>query len=299
MNRIIFTALALSVLLFTESTNAAQDFSKVKVETIPLTDKIYMLKGSGGNIGLFAGKDGVFMIDDQFAPLTPKILAAIKKITPDPVRLLLNTHWHFDHSGGNENMGKAGATIISHDNVRKLMSAPQELKAFGMKVPAAPKGALPIMTFSNDTTIHLDGETILIRHLPNAHTNGDSFVQFKKANVIHTGDTFFNGFYPFIDTEHGGSIAGMIKAANTILSIADDKTKIIPGHGPLADKAKLIAFRDMLKGVEKLSIAARAKKQPYDELALSTPVKKIEANWGNGFLNTKTFLKIVYSGMDK
>ena len=299
MNRIIFTALALSVLLFTESTNAAQDFSKVKVETIPLTDKIYMLKGSGGNIGLFAGKDGVFMIDDQFAPLTLKILAAIKKITPDPVRLLLNTHWHFDHSGGNENMGKAGATIISHDNVRKLMSAPQELKAFGMKVPAAPKGALPIMTFSNDTTIHLDGETILIRHLPNAHTNGDSFVQFKKANVIHTGDTFFNGFYPFIDTEHGGSIAGMIKAANTILSIADDKTKIIPGHGPLADKAKLIAFRDMLKGVEKLSIAARAKKQPYDELALSTPVKKIEANWGNGFLNTKTFLKIVYSGMDK
>ena len=299
MNRIIFTALALSVLLFTESTNAAQDFSKVKVETIALTDKIYMLKGSGGNIGLFAGKDGVFMIDDQFAPLTPKILAAIKKITPDPVRLLLNTHWHFDHSGGNENMGKAGATIISHDNVRKLMSAPQELKAFGMKVPAAPKGALPIMTFSNDTTIHLDGETILIRHLPNAHTNGDSFVQFKKANVIHTGDTFFNGFYPFIDTEHGGSIAGMIKAANTILSIADDKTKIIPGHGPLADKAKLIAFRDMLKGVEKLSIAARAKKQPYDELALSTPVKKIEVKWGKGFLNTKTFLKIVYSGMDK
>ena len=299
MNRIIFTALALSVLLFTESTNAAQDFSKVKVETIPLTDKIYMLKGSGGNIGLFAGKDGVFMIDDQFAPLTPKILAAIKKITPDPVRLLLNTHWHFDHSGGNENMGKAGATIISHDNVRKLMSAPQELKAFGMKVPAAPKGALPIMTFSNDTTIHLDGETILIRHLPNAHTNGDSFVQFKKANVIHTGDTFFNGFYPFIDTEHGGSIAGMIKAANTILSIAGNKTKIIPGHGPLADKAKLIAFRDMLKGVEKLSIAARAKKQPYDELALSTPVKKIEVKWGKGFLNTKTFLKIVYSGMDK
>ena len=299
MNRIIFTALALSVLLFTESTNAAQDFSKVKVETIPLTDKIYMLKGSGGNIGLFAGKDGVFMIDDQFAPLTPKILAAIKKITPDPVRLLLNTHWHFDHSGGNENMGKAGATIISHDNVRKLMSAPQELKAFGMKVPAAPKGALPIMTFSNDTTIHLDGETILIRHLPNAHTNGDSFVQFKKANVIHTGDTFFNGFYPFIDTEHGGSIAGMIKAANTILSVADEKTKIIPGHGPLADKAKLVAFRDMLKGVEKLSIAARAKKQPYDELALSTPVKKIEVKWGKGFLNTKTFLKIVYSGMDK
>jgi cyclase len=299
MNRIIFIALALSVFLFTGSTNAARDFSKVKIETILVADKIYMLKGSGGNIGLFAGTDGVFMIDDQFAPLTPKILAAIKKITPDPVRLLLNTHWHFDHSGGNENMGKAGATIISHDNVRKLMSAPQELKAFGMKVPAAPNGALPIVTFSNDTTIHLDGETILIRHLPNAHTNGDSFVQFKNANVIHTGDTFFNGFYPFIDTEHGGSIAGMIKAANTILSIADENTKIIPGHGPLADKAKLVAFRDMLKGVEKLSIAARAKKQPYDELALSTPVKKIEANWGNGFLNTKTFLKIVYSGMDK
>jgi cyclase len=299
MNRIIFIALAFSVFLSTGSTNAARDFSKVQIETISVTDKIFMLKGSGGNIGLFAGTDGVFMIDDQFAPLTPKILAAIKKITPDPVRLLLNTHWHFDHSGGNENMGKAGATIISHDNVRKLMSAPQELKAFGMKVPAAPKGALPIMTFSNDTTIHLDGETILVRHLPNAHTNGDSFVQFKKANVIHTGDTFFNGFYPFIDTEHGGSIAGMIKAANTILSVADEKTKIIPGHGPLADKAKLIAFRDMLKRVEKLSIAARAKKQSSDELALSAPVKKIETNWGKGFLNTKTFLKIVYSGMDK
>jgi cyclase len=297
MSRIVCIAIALSLFVFSNTAYAQRDFSTVKIKTVPVANNIRMLVGAGGNIGLFSGKDGVFMIDDQFAPLTPNILAAIKKITPDPVRFLLNTHWHFDHSGGNKNMGEIGTTIIAHDNVRKLMSMPQELKAFGMKVPASPKIALPVMTFDSNTTIHLDGEIIKIRHLPNAHTDGDSFVQFVNANVFHAGDTFFNGFYPFIDTEHGGSISGMIEATNTILTFANDNTKIIPGHGPLGNKAQLKAFRNMLLKVEKLAIAARAQEQTSDELSATPPIKKIDATWGKGFLDIKKFLKIVYSGM--
>ena len=297
MSRIVCIAIALSLFLFSNTAYAQRDFSTVKIKTVPVANNISMLVGAGGNIGLFSGKDGVFMIDDQFGPLTPNILVAIKKITTDPVRFLLNTHWHFDHSGGNENMGEIGTTIIAHDNVRKLMSMPQELKAFGMKVPASPKIALPVMTFDSNTTIHLDGEIIKIRHLPNAHTDGDTFVQFVNGNVFHAGDTFFNGFYPFIDTEHGGSISGMIEAANTIITFANDNTKIIPGHGPLGNKAQLKAFRNMLLKVEKLAIAARAQEQTSDELSATPPIKKIDATWGKGFLDIKKFLKIVYSGM--
>lgn len=279
------------------SASAQRDFSKVEIKTIPVAGSVHMLVGQGGNIGVSSGDDGIFMIDDQFAPLTDKILAAVKGISSKPIRFLLNTHWHFDHTGGNANMkNKTDVTIVASEAVRNTMKVPQELKAFNAKIPAASKAALPELTFRSGATFHLNGETIRVRRLPNAHTDGDSFVQFEKANVIHTGDVFFNGFYPFFDVEHGGSIDGMIKAVNEILRYANDTTKIIPGHGPLGDKASLTAFRDMLVNVSAQVAGAMKNKQGPDQLLQSAAFKEVDAKWGKGFLKAGRWLKFVFAG---
>ncbi len=279
--------------------NAQRDFSKVTIKTISVAPGIHMLVGAGGNIGVSSGDDGIFLVDDQFAPLTKKILAAVKNISNKPVRFVLNTHWHFDHTGGNENLGKAGVTVVAHDNVRKTMSVDQMLNAFNMKVPASPKSALPVITFNDTATFHLNGETIHIRHLPPAHTDGDSFVHFKNADVIHAGDTYFNGLYPFIDVDHGGSIDGMINAAGAILDVAGPNTKIIPGHGPLSDKAQLAAYRNMLITVRDLLRVAVKNKRTLEQVIAAKPTKDLDAKWGKGFLKPAFFLKIVYSGMTR
>ncbi len=287
----------MSVAVISSVARAQRDYSKVTIKTISVAPGVHMLMGAGGNIGVSSGKDGVFLIDDQYAPLTKKILAAVKKISDKPIRFLLNTHWHFDHTGGNENLGNAGITIVAHDNVRKTMSVDQMLKAFNMKVPASPKAALPVITFNDTATFHLNGETIHIRHVPPAHTDGDSFVHFKTADVIHTGDIYFNGFYPFIDVDHGGSIDGMINAAGEILDVAGPNTKIIPGHGPLSDKAQLAAYRNMLITVRDLLRVAVMNKRTLEQVIAAKPTKDLDAKWGKGFLKPAFFLRIVYSGM--
>jgi glyoxylase-like metal-dependent hydrolase (beta-lactamase superfamily II) len=286
------------VLLYTGLSFAKQDLSKVEIKTTMLTPQIYMLQGAGGNLGVSIGDNGVFLIDDQYAPLTDKILAAVSKLTDKPVKFLINTHWHFDHTGGNENIGKGDTIIVAHENVRKRMAVGQVMKALDFTIPPAAPHALPVVTFPTGLTFHWNGETIEVLHFPESHTDGDSVIFFKTANVIHTGDLFFNGFYPFIDGQSGGSVKGMIKSAEKILDRADDTTKIIPGHGALANKSDLKAFRDMLHEVYTAVSALKNQGKTVEEVVAAKPTQAFDAHWGGGFLPPDKWVKIVYSALD-
>lgn len=270
----------------------AQD--DVKITALPVTDNIFMLTGQGGNIGLFLGKDGTFIVDDQFAPLTEKIIAAIKSVGGDTPRFLLNTHFHGDHTGGNENLGKAGTLIFSHDNVRERLVNGSVIKEFGMKAPPANNVALPVVTFSDNMHFHINNESVQAIHVSNAHTDGDSIIHFKKANVVHTGDIFFNGFYPFIDGAHGGSLKGTIAAVDVILGITDASSKIIPGHGPLGDKAQLQAYRDMLANAYTRLLKLKNEGVSVEDAIALDPLKDLEAQWGGGIFTGEKWIEIIY-----
>jgi glyoxylase-like metal-dependent hydrolase (beta-lactamase superfamily II) len=282
--------------LFGLSTATAAE--EVEIKTQQVRDGLYMLVGKGGNIGLFIGEDGTFLIDDQFAPLTPKHLAAIRAAGGETPKFLVNTHYHADHTGGNENLGKAGTVIFSHDQVRERLTMETVIKAFNMVTPPQPKAALPVVTFSSDITFHLNGDTLHAFHVPRAHTDGDSVIHFKSANVIHTGDIFFNGFYPFIDVDHGGTVKGMIQAADAILALADADTKIIPGHGPLGDKAQLQAYRDMLTTAYKRLSGIKAKGMGVEEAVREKPLADLEELWGRGMFPGEKWVGLIYDGLD-
>jgi glyoxylase-like metal-dependent hydrolase (beta-lactamase superfamily II) len=275
----------------------AQDYSQVEIKAETVAGGVWMLTGAGGNIGVCAGPDGVFLIDDQFAPLTEKIRAAVAKISDRPIRFLLNTHFHGDHTGGNENLGKAGVLIVAHDNVRTRLSTEQFNAFFNRKTPPAPAAALPVVTFADAVTFHLNGDEIHAFHVPPAHTDGDSVVHFRKANAVHMGDLFFNGLYPFIDTGAGGSIDGMIAAVDLVLGRTDAKTRFIPGHGPLGDRAALQAFRDMLAGVrDRIRPLVEAGKT-LEEIRAAKPTAEWDEKWGKGFMKPEQFVGIVVDGM--
>jgi cyclase len=278
---------------------AQQDFSKVEIQTDKLSDSVYMMTGSGGNLGVSVGEDGVFLIDSQFAPLTPKIQAAIAKLSAKPVRFLLNTHWHFDHTGGNENLGNAGAVIIAQENVRKRLSTEGFIAFLGMKTKPEARIALPVVTFARDVSFHLNGEEIRAFHAPRAHTDGDTIVHFTKSDVIHTGDTFFNKLYPFIDTSSGGSVAGVLSATDRVLKMAGDKTKIIPGHGPLGNKADLKAYRDMLASVSGRVASQIKQGKKLEEVQASKPTAQYDEVWGKGFLAPEKFVEMLYGNLKR
>ena len=245
------------------------------------------------------GVDAAFLIDDQYAPLTPKVKAAVAALTSKPVRFVLNTHWHLDHTGGNKDLGESGTLIVAHENVRKRMTTEQFLEAFGMKVPPADPAALPVVTFNDTVTFHLNGEEIYAFHVPPAHTDGDCIVQFRKANVLHGGDTFFNGMYPFIDLSSGGSVDGMIAAADRMLALAGEGTKIIPGHGPLGTKADLKAYRDML-ATSRDRVAALVKAgKTLEQVMAAKPLADLDAKWGQGFLKADPFVSILYKDLSR
>jgi cyclase len=278
---------------------AQQDLSKVEITAQKLSDSVYLLTGAGGNIGLSAGNDAVFIVDDQFAPLTPKIQAAIAKITPKPVGFVLNTHWHFDHTGGNENFGKAGAVILAHENVRKRMSVESFIEFLGMKFKAEPREALPVVTFTRDVSLHLNGEEIRALHVPNAHTDGDAIVHFVQANTIHMGDNFFKDVYPFIDLSSGGSFEGVIRAADIALGYTNDSTRIIPGHGAMANRADLKKYRDVLVQVRDRVAALIRQGKTREEVIAAKPTSEWDATWGAGFMKTDVFLGIVYQSLKR
>ncbi len=270
---------------------------EVKIEPIKITESIYMLKGQGGNIGLFVGEDGAFMIDDQFAHLTPKILKAIKNITDQPVKYLINTHWHGDHTGGNENMSKEGAVIISHKNVRKRMSVENVVR--GKKRPASPKEALPIITFTEDMMVHFNGEDVLVSHVHNAHTDGDAHVYFTKSNVLHMGDTYFQGKYPFIDLASGGSIDGYIASAEKGLLMIDETTVIIPGHRNISNKKELIAYKEMLVVLRDRVKSKIEEGKTLEEIKEDTSITKEydDKKYGDWFITSEGIRETIYRSL--
>jgi cyclase len=290
--------LALSLVLFAASASAQdQDFSKVEVKTVPVAGSVSMLQGSGGNIGVLVGPDGVLLVDDEFAPLVPKIRAAVAQLSPKPIRFVVNTHWHGDHTGGNALLGTDGAVIVAQDNVRKRLST-EQFGAFSKKsIPASPAVALPIVTFTEGLAFHLDGEDIEVFHVVPAHTDGDSIIWFHKANVVHMGDNFFNGLYPFIDTGSGGSIDGMVTAVGLVLGRIDDQTKVIPGHGPLGSKADLKKFHDMLATIRDRIKKAIQQGKTQDQVVASKPSADFDAVWGHGFLKPDDFVAMTYAGL--
>jgi glyoxylase-like metal-dependent hydrolase (beta-lactamase superfamily II) len=285
--------------LVATSAFAQQDFSKVQIETIAVAKGVYMLVGSGGNIGLSVGQDGAFLIDDQYAPLTDKILKAISAVTDKSVRFLVNTHWHYDHTGGNENIGKGGTIIVAHDNVRKRLAKGQFMKMFNASIPPAPPKALPVITFADSVTFHWNNETLEVSHPKAAHTDGDAVIYFKSANVVHVGDLFFNGIYPFIDAGSGGSLEGVVAGVDEVLGHIDDNTKVIPGHGPLGNKTDLKAYRDMLATVHDRMTKLIKEGKNIDEIVAAKPTADYDAKWGNGFLNPNQWVKIAYTVMQK
>ena len=283
--------LGILVALTSPLANAQQNLDTVQVRTTSIAPGLYMLQGAGGNIGLAVGDDAVFVVDDQFAPLTPKILAAIATVTPKPVRFVLNTHWHFDHTGGTENMGKAGALIVAHDNVRRRMSTEQFIEAINRREPAAPRGALPVVTFTESVTFHINGDSIVAAHVPPAHTDGDAIVFFTKANVVHTGDLFVSAGLPFVDRSSGGTINGIIGAADKVLAFANASTKIIPGHGPLADRARIQAFRDMLVALRDRMQAEITAGKTLEQVQAAKLTDAYQRDWPGGH---ERFIKILY-----
>lgn len=301
MNQLIkksYLLLALSIAVWTPLHAGSHDQSEeVKIVPTKVGDGLYMLTGQGGNIGLSVGDDGVFMIDDQFAPLTQKIKAAIKQISDKPVRFLINTHWHFDHTGGNENLGNDGVVIVAHENVRKRMSKDGFIKAFNKKVPAAPAIALPVITFKDNIKFHLNNHEIKVLHQSNAHTDGDSIIFFKKANVIHMGDIFFNKMYPFMDASSEGAVNGMIRSVEMVLNLSDNETVIIPGHGPLANKKDLQAFHHMLTTVTKRMQKLINQGKSVEEIVAMKPNADFDQEWGNGFLKPDSFVNVLHSVM--
>lgn len=269
---------------------AQQDMSDVVIETIELEADLFMLVGRGGNIGLSVGDDGAFLIDDQYAPLTEKILAAIAAVTSEPVRWVLNTHWHGDHTGGNENLGKAGAMIVAHENVYRRMN-PAEFADLAGRSSQAPPAALPVVSFDQSIRFHWNGRHIGVTHIPAAHTDGDALVHFPRANIFHMGDTFFNGRYPFVDVDSGGDIDGVVAAANFVLERADAGTRIIPGHGPLATPADLRAYRDMLETVRLRVAQLVAAGRTEDETVAAHPTADLDETWG---ANPERFVRAAY-----
>lgn len=275
---------------------AAQDDP---VEYIPtqLSDTVTMIKGRGGNIAVSAGADGVFIIDDQLKPLTDQLLAAIRKLDDRPIRFVINTHYHGDHVGGNETLGRAGSVIIAHDNIRRRMSSDQFNHFFNDTTPAYPPESLPVVTFNDRVTLHLNGESVVVHHVPRGHTDGDSIVHFPGSNVLHMGDIYFNGLYPYVDLDGGGTIQGMIGAVELALSLAEEQTKIVPGHGALSNRAELQAYRDFLAKARDSVQAQIDQGLNLEQAIAAKPTAEWDEALGGVWIKPEQFVTFIYNSL--
>jgi len=294
-------ALLLSVVLMFAchySLSQDQDFSKVQMKVTKVNGSVYMLEGAGGNIGASIGEDGIVIVDDQYAPLAEKIRAALKGITDKPLRFVINTHYHGDHTGGNALFQK-DAPILAQDNVRKRMeqgAAAGNLGKISMQMPAQPKEALPIITFEHDVTVHVNGEDIRALHFPSGHTDGDSIIFFPKSNVVHMGDDFVTYGFPFVDLGGGGSVEGMISAVEQVMAQLPPDVKVIPGHGPVSNLDDMKKFVTMLK--ETLAVVDKGIKQgkSLEQMQKENILAPWE-KWNGGFLKTDTWLETLYNDL--
>ena len=280
------TSVVLSLFLASAVAGQQRDFSTVEVKATKVAGTVYMLTGSGGNIGVSVGEDGIVIVDDQFAPLAPKIKDTLKAITDKPILFILNTHYHGDHTGGNEVFSRE-APIIAHDNVRKRLQS--GTKWGTRETPPAPKEALPVVTFDSTATIHVNGEDIRAVHFPHGHTDGDAVIYFPQSNVVHMGDDFFNGRFPVIDLDNGGSVKGLIANIDKVLSALPDDVKIIPGHGALSDKAGLRAFREFLQESSAAVAALVKRRKTLEQIKEAKPLAK----WST-FGNPDTYTEVLF-----
>ena len=276
---------------------AQPNWDTITVRAQALRGGVYMITGAGGNIGLSVGVDAAFLVDDQYAPLTQKIIAAVKSVTNQPVRFVVNTHWHGDHTGGNENIGRTGALIVAHDNVRKRMSVEQFNSVFNSRTPPSPAGALPVVTFNDSVSFHINGDELVAFHVPPAHTDGDVVVHFTRADVVHMGDTYFATGYPFIDVSTGGHVDGVIGAADRVLAGCRPGTIVIPGHGPASSCEQLRTYRDMVAAVRDRVRAAMQRGQSLDQIKAGGLTTEFDDQWGRGFIRPPVFVELVYRSL--
>ena len=295
--------LILAMLLSTLGNAQAQDkkpaqVKKVEFSTFQLSDTIYMLKGRGGNVGVSAGQDGVYIIDDQVRPVTAQLLQAIHKISNKPIRFVINTHYHADHTGGNETIGKTGTVIIAHDNIRKRMTTEQVSIFMQNTTPPYAKAALPVVTFNDQMSLHLNGETATAYHVAHGHTDGDSIIHFPVSNVIHMGDMFFNTMYPYVDLDAGGSVQGMVHAADLALSLADETTRIIPGHGPLGMTEDLRNYRDYLIKASANVQALIDEEMSLQQIIAAKPTAEWDDELGKAWITPAQFVTFIYNSLE-
>lgn len=289
--------LILAVLLATAGSIDAQE-KKVEFSTFQLSDTIYMLRGRGGNVGISNGEDGLYIIDDQARPVTSQLLDAIGKISNKPIRFVINTHYHDDHTGGNETIGKAGALIIAHDNSRTRMTTEQVSSFMKKTTPPYAQAALPVVTFNDQISLHFNGETATVYHVAHGHTDGDSIIHFPASNVIHMGDMYFNTLYPYVDLDAGGSIQGMVHAADLALSLADDSTRIIPGHGPLAITEDLRAYRNFLiKAIANVQVLIDEGNN-LQQIIAAQPTAEWDEELGKAWITPAQFVTFIYNSLE-